>query len=300
MEVPPSSPAKPVGPLEEEYIEAQRASLGLVFGVAGAVGGASEVSEDRCLAISDLGDALGIETGFKDSLFAVLDGHDGSKAVDYTRDNLPYEIRSTGFLESNPGLAVQQAVLEIDRKFALACSENGDSSGTCVLVCMVRGQHLVVAWAGDSRAVMYGGTGEVIDLSQDHTVARNDAELERLAEAGVFVKRGRVLGVLQPSRSVGDLDLKRRAPLGVIAECEVRNYVIPLMPDTNSFIVLASDGLYDAMSSEEVVAMVGHVLQNMNGTREFLSQEAADSLVKYAQQRTADDITVVVVLLWEP
>ncbi|KAK8595709.1 hypothetical protein V6N13_000404 [Hibiscus sabdariffa] len=64
--------------------------------------------------------------------------------------------------------AVTRSFMEIDAAFAKSCSlESSLASGTTVLTAMIFGRSLLVANAGDSRAVL-SWRGTAIEMSKDH------------------------------------------------------------------------------------------------------------------------------------
>ncbi len=105
---------------------------------------------------------------------------------------------------------------------------------------------LYVANAGDSRAVLCSMTqpqdgstaaAVAIRLSCDHT-AEDPGEQARIKEAGGFITRGRVLGILAVSRSFGDHGMKDF----VTASPHVTATDISAGADTHPFLILACDG----------------------------------------------------------
>ncbi len=70
--------------------------------------------------------------------------------------------------------------------------------------------NIIVGNAGDSRAVL-GKNDEggfvTVEMSNDHKPDR-PSEKERITKAGGFVRDNRVLGILNLSRSIGDIDYK--------------------------------------------------------------------------------------------
>ena len=70
-----------------------------------------------------------------------------------------------------------------------------------------RTKNLLKANAGDSRAVI-SVAGKVKPLSYDHKPT-DEAEMERIINAGGFVEFGRVNGNLALSRAIGDFEFKQ-------------------------------------------------------------------------------------------
>lgn len=127
---------------------------------------------------------------------------------------------------------------------------------------MVLGNKLYVANAGDSRCVVCRD-GEAVDMSIDHK-PEDDIELDRIIKAGGKVSRdGRVNGGLNLSRAIGDLGYKQNKALGVKEQMitafpDVKTLTIN--PDTDKFMVLACDGIWNFMSSKNVVNFVSERL----------------------------------------
>jgi serine/threonine protein phosphatase PrpC len=82
----------------------------------------------------------------------------------------------------------------------------GPVSGCTAVVAVIIGKDLYVANAGDSRCVLAYG-----DLTQPLTVDHkptNEAEYNRIHQAGGYVQDGRVNASLGLSRAIGDLKYK--------------------------------------------------------------------------------------------
>eukprot|EP00775_Hariotina_reticulata_P010461 gene10461-10619_t len=126
----------------------------------------------------------------------------------------------------------------------LLCSSSAGSTAT---VAAVTDSAVYLAWAGDSRAIVLG-TGVTLTCTPEHKADRQD-EQDRIAAAGgrVFFNGGlRVMGMLATTRAIGDHDLR---PYGVVPTPDVLKYE---RTGSEEYLVLASDGLWDVMSNEEV------------------------------------------------
>ena len=123
-------------------------------------------------------------------------------------------------------------------------------------------QFVVCANTGDSRAVLCRG-GEAVALSHDHK-PYNPGEKERIEAAGSHVKFNRVNGDLAVSRALGDFVYKRcetvtEAEQAVTAFPDV---IVEQRTERDEFVVLACDGIWDVMSSQEVCDKVREMLIN--------------------------------------
>ncbi|XP_033097965.1 probable protein phosphatase 2C 11 [Anneissia japonica] len=139
--------------------------------------------------------------------------------------------------------------------------EPGSDSGCTAVVAILRDNELVVANAGDSRCVLSRGSN-ALDLSLDHK-PEDDEELERIVYAGGKVTEdGRVNGGLNLSRALGDHCYKQNKSLAL------EKQMISPLPDIrkvtlqaeDSFFILACDGIWNVLSSQEVVDFVSERL----------------------------------------
>ncbi|RUS92197.1 hypothetical protein EGW08_000050 [Elysia chlorotica] len=135
--------------------------------------------------------------------------------------------------------------------------EPGSDSGCTACVLLKQGNKLMVANSGDSRCVL-ARAGQAIDLSFDHK-PEDEPERTRIEKAGGKVTAdGRVNGGLNLSRAIGDHVYKRNT------EVSAREQMITALPDVqmeelcdkDQFIVIACDGIWNYMSSQEVVDYV--------------------------------------------
>lgn len=165
-------------------------------------------------------------------------------------------------------------------------------SGSCALLSMYDSitSTLHVACTGDSRAVLGqkrpDGRWEVIPLSVDQT-GKNQDEIARLHKEHPgeeeLVKNGRVLGIMV-SRAFGDgqwkwplefqRDVQRRfyGPPPLTPKYDIRTppYLTaePVVTSTRidlgnpSFLIMATDGLWDMLSSQQAVDLVGKWLES--------------------------------------
>ncbi|EGV66331.1 [Pyruvate dehydrogenase [acetyl-transferring]]-phosphatase 1, mitochondrial [Yamadazyma tenuis] len=162
-------------------------------------------------------------------------------------------------------------------------------SGSCALLSFydTNSQTLKVAVTGDSRAILGSfkdNRWTVRQLSIDQT-GSNPTEVARIIsehpDESNVVKNGRVLGTLEPTRAFGDCRYKLpasiqqriykqffgrslphnlKSPPYVTAEPVVTTTKIN--PDQNDFLVMASDGLYEMLSNEEIVGLVVKWMEN--------------------------------------
>lgn len=179
-------------------------------------------------------------------------------------------------------------------------------SGSCALLSFYdsRSKELRVACTGDSRAVLgrrgVSGKWVATPLSVDQT-GGNEQEAARLRkehpDEPYVTANGRILGGLEPSRAFGDAVYKwsietqnllrksyftrspskyLKTPPYVTAEPVVTTTKV--QPERGDFVVMATDGLWEMLTNEEVVGLVGMWLDNQASATAASSQK--DSWLK--------------------
>ena len=132
-------------------------------------------------------------------------------------------------------------------------SEIAFEVGCTACVVLITKTQIYVANSGDSRCVL-SKSGEAIPLSKDHK-PELDLEKKRIEAAGGFIEDGRVNGVLNLSRTLGDLEYKQNSKLSP------EKQIITAMPDIKvekighdtEFLILACDGIWDCFSNQAAV-----------------------------------------------
>ncbi|KAG7187977.1 hypothetical protein KM043_013933 [Ampulex compressa] len=191
------------------------------------------------------------------AFFAVYDGHGGAAVAQHAGKHLhEYITRRSEYKEGDVARAMQQGFLEFDKAMQNDVILKEDQSGTTVIALLIKDNVLYSANAGDSRAVASIG-GNTVPLSRDHKPTLKD-ERERIEAAGGWVEFNRVNGQLALSRALGDFMFKRNESKPaeeqiVTALPEIQRFNIT---EEWEFVILACDGIWDVMTSEEVVSFV--------------------------------------------
>jgi len=282
--------------------------------------------EDAHFAVESLNQEDWADT----AAFGVLDGHGGREVAYFCEAKLPTKISSSD--RANPRKALIVAFEHMDE---LLCSAEmqellhsftgdtrndsnalpfvgADRVGCAAVVCLVQPEYLIVANAGDSRAVL-ARSGVAVPLSEDHK-PNLPAERERIHKAGGFVERRqvgsivqyRINGNLNLSRSIGDLVYKKSASL------EASSQMISSTPDvmtvrrqeSDEFLIVACDGVWEVMSSQEAVDFVNarlHKHTQHGLPLSFIMEELLDHCLSPNLEETeglgGDNMTAMVVLL---
>lgn len=122
--------------------------------------------------------------------FAVLDGHGGSKCVDFLKENLIKYIISNPNFPMKVEMAINQACYNAENdfinKFSTDTSKSRilDYSGSCVLFLLVINDDTYIVNIGDSRAIVIKNNfSEVVQLTTDHK-PDNTEEYKRIVNNG--------------------------------------------------------------------------------------------------------------------
>lgn len=149
------------------------------------------------------------------------------------------------------------------------------------MVAILKGNELYVANAGDSRCVLCRD-GEAVELSLDHK-PEDQPEMERIVKAGGKVTDdGRVNGGLNLSRALGDHAYKKNKDLPaeeqmISALPDIKTATLDLEKD--EFMVLACDGIWNFMSSQNVVNFIRARLQKGETKISKICEEVCASFV---------------------
>jgi len=101
---------------------------------------------------------------------------------------------------------------------------------------------------------------------------------------GGFIIAGRVGGQLAVTRSIGDHALRRE---GAIPNPSIKRVVLK---SSDRWIILASDGIWDALTEKEIYELIGH--------KEESSKTIAQMIVKQALDRgSKDNVTCIAIKL---
>lgn len=297
-----------------------------------------------------LEDQSQIESGslsFQDSgpygtFIGVYDGHGGPETSRYVNNHLFQNLkRFTSEQNSISTEVIRKAFHATEEGFSSIVAKQWTMNpqlaavGTCCLIGVICNGTLYIANAGDSRAVLgrtVKSTREAIaiQLSIEHNASIESVrqELHTLHPDDpqiVVLKHNvwRVKGIIQISRSIGDMYLKKaefnREPL--YAKFRVRDPIkrpilsadpsisVHKIQQNDQFLIFASDGLWEHLSNQDAVDIVQH--NPRNGIARRLVKTALQEAAKKREMRYTDlkkidrgvrrhfhdDITVVVVFL---
>ena len=196
----------------------------------------------------------------------VLDGHGGDKVSDFVGLHFvnvinkcltDYQPTPEVLLSEKFQEAVAQSFLSIDDLVESEVkAEQCGGCGTTANLLLYTKSHYITANAGDSRCVL-SRSGKALDLSRDHK-PDSPREGKRVVAAGGRVIEGRVEGILAVSRAIGDFDFKQAGSLSQAAQAvsPSPDVTVTERKADDNFLIQACDGIWDCMSSQEVVDFV--------------------------------------------
>ncbi|VVA10523.1 PREDICTED: phosphatase [Prunus dulcis] len=255
-----------------------------------------------------------------DHFFGVFDGHGefGAQCSQFVKRKLCENLLRNSKFQVDAVEACHAAFLATNSQMHADILDDS-MSGTTAITVLVRGRTICIANSGDSRAVIAERRGNdivAVDLSIDQTPFRVD-ELERVKLCGARVLTlDQIEGLKNPdvqcwgteesddgdpprlwvpngmypgtafTRSIGDSIAET---IGVVANPEI---VVLELTQNHPFFILASDGVFEFLSSQAVVDMVA----KFKDPRDACAAIVAESYKLWLQYETrTDDITVIVV-----
>ena len=245
--------------------------------------------------------------------FGVFDGHGGTQCSIYIKDNivevLTEELNKIDVINdiNDQDEQVKQALtntfLKVDKDFLAKCKEESYTNvGSTVTTLLVVGNRAYCANCGDSRTVLSRG-GTAIALSQDHK-PKVPSEERRIVDAGGRVFHGRVWGVLAVSRAFGDADFKIGSDM--LDEFEITASLVIADPEfqiielgeSDDFVILACDGLWDVMENDRAVQWVQEQINKQEEEHSFADLDQIARLmtkVSIEQLNSRDNVSIMIV-----
>lgn len=199
--------------------------------------------------------------------YCIFDGHGGSTVAQFCGEHFSRILRSQEeFKREKPcfSKALVEAFIAADEELLQDPVLANDHSGcTATTLLISKKQNLLVcANSGDSRTVLSCGKWAKV-MSFDHKPTLR-SEHSRIVAADGFVEMDRVNGNLALSRAIGDFEFKSNMslpPHEQIVTCVPEILEHTLNYENDEFVVLACDGIWDCLSSQECVDLVHYGIQ---------------------------------------
>jgi protein phosphatase PTC2/3 len=224
------------------------------------------------------------------SFYGIFDGHGGSLVSDFLAQEFPKRLVEHKSIVTNPGEALKDVWMQMDDIVYDRCQTYADQfkalsgemfpcDGSTATVVLIIGTEIYVSNCGDSSCHYFTANGESQCLSETHSTSSGD-EPTRCVNAGGTLRdqkgwtnlpaplccipyygslgKPRIFpGGLLVTRAFGDFHAKKPAlggkPLVVIAD---HGRIAVLRMGDIKYLVLASDGVWDALSTKDVFAAI--------------------------------------------
>ena len=233
------------------------------------------------------------------SYFGVFDGHEGPYCSKFLMSKLHNmflaklvqdNLMNTNNVIKTIANVLHETFIKADEQYEL---ENKDFffSGSTGIVLVIFGSLIICANVGDSHGFL-SRNGKALCLSHLHK-PNDELEKQRIAESGGEVQGGRLMGKLAISRGFGDTLMKQK---GLICIPEIT--VIEICPQTDEFIMLASDGLFDVFTCQEALDFVMdrcklEQSQVVNSTQ--ICKDITQSAIN--DRKSGDNVTTMLIML---
>lgn len=254
------------------------------------------------------------------AFFGVFDGHgtSGTECASFARDKVLNNLVGDMEFLDNPSKALYNATVKTNNQLHNSLTDD-TLSGTTAVTMLVRGREVTISNVGDSRIVaaeLQGTELVAVDLTSDQTPYRKD-ELQRVKAAGARVLTLEQLDGLRDqsiqewgteeeddgdpprlwaadgnypgtafTRSLGDSVAQE---VGVIGEPEVDTIALK---EEHAFFVIASDGVWEFLTSQAVVDMVD---KHSEPSAAAMSVCVESYKAWLSTEARTDDITIIVI-----
>lgn len=244
------------------------------------------------------------------SYYAVFDGHGGAKASNFAAQRL-HKLIAQKFPKAMESFDIDikrcftDSFKKLDDDFLNEARQKKPSwkDGTTAVSVLVVNNTLYIGNLGDSKAILCRfnastNTHLAIPLTVDHSPTLYEERM-RIQKAGGHVREGRVMGILEVSRSIGDGPFKKH---GISCIPDVKRCQLQ---ENDRFILIACDGLWKRFDNNLAIEFVNNILndENIRGTETKDSSEvrwetACTRLTNEAVRRlSADNVTVILVAI---
>ena len=255
--------------------------------------GRRDTQEDQHICILNLDENNDLN---KINFLGIFDGHGGKKVSQYLKNNLPNffltKLEKNIFIKNNLFIKYTNQVYDVlqnnlKEQHPRAVEYCGSTACVCIQMQNNDKNYIWIINVGDSRAVLCNKEGIAVPLSTDHkpNLAQEKKRIESLGGKIIFDGVDWRIKSLSLSRAFGDLDC---CPY-VTHVPEISKYKIS---SKDKFIILACDGLWDALSNQDSVEYIRNLqFSGFDGNY-------AKKLAEYAFDKGSyDNITVILYFL---
>lgn len=229
------------------------------------------------------------------NFYGIYDGHGGKFVSTFLSNNLPQYFTSSKVSYPLDKKYVNDVYDLLENTLREKHAEHATECGsTCLVVCNFKNgdkQYLNIMNTGDSRCVLCRNNIG-ISLTKDHKPNWIDERSRITKLGGVIKKDGSVYRIndLSVSRAFGDLESSKY----VTHRPDLYKYVIK--PKSDRFMIIACDGLWDVVSSQDAVNFVLENCYDMSMNRINNKMNISRKLSEYAiSLDSGDNVSCIIV-----
>lgn len=224
-------------------------------------------------------------------LFGVFDGHNGYEVADFCKAHLGSIVRQELNTTKTVERSLESAVIKLDQSGSRDVDlPHTKDVGSTACVVLVTDSDIWFVNVGDSRAIVRTD-GVTKQMTIDHKPTLK-SEADRVTKHGGFISNTdgtwRINGRLNVSRSIGDWSMR---PF-IISSPTVSHF--QREGKRHEFLIIASDGLFDVMTNEEVALMIESQPHTRKGVSTALKLLVSDS----RSRGSTDNITIIYIGLF--
>lgn len=218
-------------------------------------------------------------------VFGVFDGHGGTQASAYVKENLMFYLKEALINHNSETLTDEGIFQSLKECFQKLGRDYQGPDGTTATVAITLNGKVWVANVGDSRTILVNKDGKTIQATEDAkpSIPRYKKTIEQL---GGEVFLGRVGGVLAVGRAIGD-----KKVVGITSSPKITAF--PVEQLKGGHLVLACDGLYEVSTSNEV----GTAISKMAKEGESVENMGKRLVYQAIKNGSKDNVSAIVIKL---
>ncbi|KAK8842051.1 hypothetical protein M9Y10_026273 [Tritrichomonas musculus] len=218
------------------------------------------------------------------NLYAVCDGHGGSKTANYAAIHLntlfDFSLKNGSYSFEKAKYFISEVFNQMNEQLQKQGFNDGSTLCLCFLCQNDKGlRKVVTAHLGDARAMIVTKDGKAKKLTTDHKPSMRTEFDEIHKRYGRLSTDNRVDGVLAVARSIGDYTV-----FGLGRDLELNEFGLD---ENDRYLVVCCDGVFDVLSNEDV-AKIAYNTSSPNEAA-FIIRNAAFGF------GSSDNISVIVV-----
>lgn len=224
------------------------------------------------------------DKNFTGKIYAVFDGHGGSKTSQFLQDTFSNLLAEALSAETDTSDAsIYNAITSAFTTTHYMMKQNNEVSGSTACVAFFLNGCIYTANCGDSRMIM-AMDQNVYQVTQDDKIT-NKKLVSEIYQRGGKIQGGSVGGVLGMAKAIGDTKIVGIDPRPVIHKINPKELPQP----QRACLVIASDGLWDVIPNKKAAELACVEGDDANSATELCSAALSN--------HSRDNVSAVVIYL---